>query len=169
MGSRLPHQALKRSARKALEHLLDLPEDKSPVRTPVEVTATTFPEALMRDDPMVIELVRRAQDGEQRAWDEIVERFAPLLWGICRRFRLSDADAHDVGQNGGCVSWSTCRSCASRLRCPAGSPPDEARVHARATFELGPRAGADRTGRGAASREEATQVDRGCSPTNAIR
>jgi RNA polymerase sigma factor (sigma-70 family) len=44
-------------------------------------------------------LVTRAQDGDQTAWDEIIERFAPLVWSICHRFRLSEADAHDVGQN----------------------------------------------------------------------
>ncbi len=53
----------------------------------------------MRDDPIVIALVGRARDGDQSAWDQIVERFAPLVWSICRRFRLSEADAHDVGQN----------------------------------------------------------------------
>jgi RNA polymerase sigma factor (sigma-70 family) len=53
----------------------------------------------MRNDPAVIILVTRAQDGDQEAWDEIIERFAPLVWSICHRFRLADADAHDVGQN----------------------------------------------------------------------
>jgi len=53
----------------------------------------------MRDDPVVIALVGRARDGDQTAWDQIVERFAPLAWSICRRHRLSDADANDVGQN----------------------------------------------------------------------
>lgn len=53
----------------------------------------------MRDDPVVVVLVTRAQDGDQTAWDEIIERFAPLVWSICHRFRLSEADAHDVGQN----------------------------------------------------------------------
>ncbi len=72
----------------------------------------------MRDDPTVIALVRRAQDGEQRAWDEIVERFAPLLWGICRRFRLSDADAHDVGQN----VWLRLVEHLAKLREPAALP-----------------------------------------------
>jgi RNA polymerase sigma factor (sigma-70 family) len=53
----------------------------------------------VRDDPVVVVLVTRAQDGDQTAWDEIIERFAPLVWSICHRFRLSEADAHDVGQN----------------------------------------------------------------------
>ena len=53
----------------------------------------------MRDDPVVVDLVLRARAGDQRAWDEIVERFAPLVWGICMRHRLSAADADDVGQS----------------------------------------------------------------------
>ena len=28
-------------------------------------------------------LVERARDGDQRAWDQIVERYAPLAWSIC--------------------------------------------------------------------------------------
>ena len=53
----------------------------------------------MRNDPVNVDLVRRARAGDQAAWDEIVERFAPLVWGICMRHRLSPADADDVGQS----------------------------------------------------------------------
>ena len=52
----------------------------------------------MPDDPSVVALVRRARDGDKRAWDEIVERYAPLVWSICRRHQLSAHDAADVGQ-----------------------------------------------------------------------
>lgn len=52
----------------------------------------------MRDDPSVIDLVSRANSGDRTAWDQLVDRYAPLVWGICRRFRLSRADADDVGQ-----------------------------------------------------------------------
>jgi hypothetical protein len=31
----------------------------------------------LRDDPSVIALVGRANDGDRGAWDEIVERYAP--------------------------------------------------------------------------------------------
>jgi len=72
----------------------------------------------MRDDPIVIALVVRATEGEQAAWDEIVERFAPLVWSICRRFRLSDADAHDVGQN----VWLRLVEYLPSLREPAALP-----------------------------------------------
>lgn len=52
----------------------------------------------MRDDPAVIDLVLRARDGDRVAWDQIVERYAPLVWSICRQFRLGRPDADDVGQ-----------------------------------------------------------------------
>jgi RNA polymerase sigma factor (sigma-70 family) len=51
----------------------------------------------MAQEP-VAELVRRAADGEQRAWDALVERFAGLVWSVSRQHRLSDADAADVCQ-----------------------------------------------------------------------
>jgi RNA polymerase sigma factor (sigma-70 family) len=51
----------------------------------------------MRDDPALIGLVKRARDGDQEAWDRIVERYAPLVWSTCARYRLSGADADDVG------------------------------------------------------------------------
>ena len=46
----------------------------------------------MRDDPAVIDLVARARDGDQHAWDEIVDRYAPLVWFICKRYQLSRAN-----------------------------------------------------------------------------
>jgi RNA polymerase sigma factor (sigma-70 family) len=52
----------------------------------------------MRDDPVVTGLVIRARNGEEQAWDALVERYAPLIWSICRRHRLAGADAEDVGQ-----------------------------------------------------------------------
>jgi RNA polymerase sigma factor (sigma-70 family) len=48
--------------------------------------------------PSVTDLVTRARNGEQQAWDALVERYAPLVWSICRQHRLSDADADDAGQ-----------------------------------------------------------------------
>jgi RNA polymerase sigma factor (sigma-70 family) len=52
----------------------------------------------MRDDPQVTDLVTSAKNGDKQAWDAIVERYAPLIWSICRRYQLGDADAKDVGQ-----------------------------------------------------------------------
>ena len=52
-----------------------------------------------RDDAVVTGLVTRARNGERQAWDGLVERYAPLIWSICRRHRLEAADAEDAAQN----------------------------------------------------------------------
>ena len=52
----------------------------------------------MNDDPPVADLVTRATNGDQGAWSALVDRYAPLIWSICRKHSLGDADAHDVGQ-----------------------------------------------------------------------
>jgi RNA polymerase sigma factor (sigma-70 family) len=52
----------------------------------------------MRDDPSVIALVDRVSGGDQRAWNELIERYAPLVWSICRRYQLDRQDIDDVGQ-----------------------------------------------------------------------
>ena len=46
----------------------------------------------------VASLVARSARGDAQAWDELVDRFAPLVWGIARSHRLCDADAEDVFQ-----------------------------------------------------------------------
>jgi len=72
----------------------------------------------MRDDPPVAELVARARNGEKRAWDALVERYAPLVWSICRRHGLSGADAEDVGQ----TVWLQLVDQLGRIRDPAALP-----------------------------------------------
>ena len=52
----------------------------------------------VRDHP-VATLVVRAGNGDELAWDALVERYAPLIWSLCRRFGLGGAGAADVGQN----------------------------------------------------------------------
>jgi RNA polymerase sigma factor (sigma-70 family) len=51
------------------------------------------------DDPAAAALPTRAAAGDQGAWDEIVERYAPMVWSICTRFRLSDRELEDAAQN----------------------------------------------------------------------
>ena len=53
----------------------------------------------MASYPSVTDLVTRAKNGEQQAWNALVERYAPLIWSICRHYRLEAADAEDVGQS----------------------------------------------------------------------
>ena len=71
-----------------------------------------------RDDPTVTSLVTRARSGDKQAWDEIVERYAPLIWSICRQYRLDDADSEDVGQ----VVWLHLMDQLVSLREPAALP-----------------------------------------------
>lgn len=72
----------------------------------------------MRDDPSVVALVGRAAEGDQGAWDEIVERYAPLVYTICNRYRLSNHDIEDVGQN----VWLLLVEQVGKLREPAALP-----------------------------------------------
>lgn len=72
----------------------------------------------MRDDPSVVALVVRATAGDQVAWDEIVERYAPLVYGICTRYRLSRHDIEDVGQ----TVWLLLVEHLDKLREPAALP-----------------------------------------------
>jgi len=71
-----------------------------------------------RNGPSVTELVIRAKYGDKQAWDALVERYAPLIWSICRRYRLGNADAEDVNQS----VWLTLVSHLSVLREPAALP-----------------------------------------------
>src|SRR5215472_5850168 len=52
-----------------------------------------------RDDRVPADLVIRAGNGDKQAWDALVEQYAPLIWSVCRRHRLGDDDAADVGQS----------------------------------------------------------------------
>jgi RNA polymerase sigma factor (sigma-70 family) len=72
----------------------------------------------MRDDPTVIDLVNRANNGEKSAWDQLVERYAPLVWSICRRYQLDRPDADDVGQG----VWLRLVEHLPALRDPAALP-----------------------------------------------
>ena len=71
-----------------------------------------------RDNPVIIDLVTRAAKGDKRAWDALVERFTPLIWSICRRHRLRDADAEDVGQ----TVWLKLVDQLDKIRDPAALP-----------------------------------------------
>ena len=47
------------------------------------------------------ELVARASAGEQRAWDQLVERYGGLVWAVARAHGLGRSDAGEVSQ----VTW----------------------------------------------------------------
>jgi RNA polymerase sigma factor (sigma-70 family) len=72
----------------------------------------------MHDDQAVVALVAAARDGDRDAWGRIVERYAPLVWAICRRFNLERADCDDVGQ----TVWLRLFEHLTTIREPAALP-----------------------------------------------
>jgi RNA polymerase sigma factor (sigma-70 family) len=72
----------------------------------------------MRDDPSVVSLVSRVDDGDQDAWNELIERYAPLVWSICARSQLSREDIDDAAQS----VWLLLVENIGRLREPAALP-----------------------------------------------
>ena len=72
----------------------------------------------MRDDPLVIAMVNRAAAGDQGAWNKLVERYSPLVWSICLRYRLDRQDSDDVGQS----VWLLLVERIGMLREPAALP-----------------------------------------------
>ncbi len=72
----------------------------------------------MRDDSSVSALVARARAGDQPAWNELVERYAPLVWSICNRYRLSRQDIDDIGQ----TVWLLLVEQLGNIRQPAALP-----------------------------------------------
>ena len=57
---------------------------------------------------------QRAASGDQSAFNELVDRFAPLVWRIARYYRLSAADAGDVSQ----TTWLRLVEALDRIREP---------------------------------------------------
>ena len=47
------------------------------------------------------ELVARASNGDQVAWDQLVERYGGMVWAVARAHGLAAHDASDVSQ----VTW----------------------------------------------------------------
>ena len=50
------------------------------------------------DAAEVTGLVRRAAQGDQRAWQGIVEEYSGLVWSVARGFRLDEAQMADAVQ-----------------------------------------------------------------------
>jgi RNA polymerase sigma factor (sigma-70 family) len=60
-------------------------------------------------------LLQRARDGEQQAWNDLVERYTPLLWSSARAYRLPTADAADAVQ----TTWLRLLEHLHRIQDPA--------------------------------------------------
>lgn len=50
------------------------------------------------DAPDVASLVRRAAEGDRRAWEGLVDQYGRLIWSITVEFKLTESDAADVVQ-----------------------------------------------------------------------
>jgi RNA polymerase sigma factor (sigma-70 family) len=48
--------------------------------------------------PDVVLMVRRAAEGDRRAWEGLVDQYARLIWAMTRDFKLMESDAADVAQ-----------------------------------------------------------------------
>jgi DNA-directed RNA polymerase specialized sigma24 family protein len=70
------------------------------------------------DDPVVTGLVTRARNGDRQTWDALVDRYAALIWPICRSHRLEAADAQNAAQN----VWLPLMDHLDSLRDPAALP-----------------------------------------------
>jgi RNA polymerase sigma factor (sigma-70 family) len=70
------------------------------------------------EDQVVTGLVSRAREGDQHAWNELVDRYVPLVESICRRYRLARPDTDDVGQ----TVWLLLVEHLGELRQPAALP-----------------------------------------------
>jgi RNA polymerase sigma factor (sigma-70 family) len=71
-----------------------------------------------RDYSVVANLVTGARNGDRQAWDALVERYAPLIWSICRRYGISSPAAEDVAQH----VWLHLVESLNSLRDPAALP-----------------------------------------------
>jgi RNA polymerase sigma factor (sigma-70 family) len=72
----------------------------------------TAPDGTARPGPTSGELLRRAATGDQEAWDRLVERYAGMVWDICRSAGLDRHEAADVAQ----VVWLRLVENLGRLR-----------------------------------------------------
>jgi RNA polymerase sigma factor (sigma-70 family) len=58
--------------------------------------------------------VQAAVAGDARAWDRLVDRYAGLVWSVCRAHRLNAEDAADVSQ----LTWLRLLENLDRIRDP---------------------------------------------------
>jgi RNA polymerase sigma factor (sigma-70 family) len=87
-------------------------EPTSRGRRAAETGADPMPAGLV-----VTDLVTRARTGDKQAWGTLVERYAPLIWSICCRYRLG-ADAEDISQS----VWLRLVGQLGKIRDPAALP-----------------------------------------------
>jgi RNA polymerase sigma factor (sigma-70 family) len=68
---------------------------------PPTMSTRTLPPALACarvQDVDTTTLLRRASEGDEAAWGDLVDRYAGVVWSVARGFRFDDATAADVSQ-----------------------------------------------------------------------
>ena len=60
-------------------------------------------------------LLARVNDGDERAWEELVAHYSGLVWSVARSFRLSKASTDDVVQ----TVWLRLAEYSTRIREPS--------------------------------------------------
>ncbi|MGH3755898.1 MAG: RNA polymerase sigma factor, partial [Pseudonocardiaceae bacterium] len=68
----------------------------------------------LADPRRTTELLVRARNGEMAAWDDILQRYGPLVSATVRSFRLQDADARDAIQ----MTWLRLAENAGQVQFP---------------------------------------------------
>ncbi len=77
-------------------------------------TTAVMPERHVQE-PDAAGLVGRAAEGDQWAWERLVDQYARLVWAMTRNFRLAENDAADVVQ----ATWMRLLEHIDRLEYPA--------------------------------------------------
>ena len=90
------------------------PTETTPSTSTAPPTALSTPTATPPASAGPADLLRRAAAGHADAWAAIVARYTPMLRGRVRRYRLQDADAHDVIQ----VTWLRLAQNLDRIHTP---------------------------------------------------
>ncbi len=90
------------------------------------------------------ELLRRADGGDQDAWNALVGRYTNLLWGVGRAHRLSTVDAADVVQ----TTWLRLIENLGRIQDPERLPGWLATTARRECLAVLRRAGRESVGTG---------------------
>ncbi len=120
-GGAVPGGAVPGGASESLEELFGTVFDLAgqlASRISPDVVEARLRRTLKGADLSATALVNRAAAGDSGAWDRIVERYAPLVYAICTRYRLSKQDIEDVGQR----VWLLLVQQIGQLREPAALP-----------------------------------------------
>ena len=72
----------------------------------------------MISDDSIAELVQRANEGDSTAWNQLVDRYLPLVMSVMRSYRLGDKDCEDVCQ----TVWLRLVENLGRIREPRAIP-----------------------------------------------